>query len=147
MWFRLPSSPAEDFSATDMRGLGWEVVWKDALLVGAGAALGATARYAVFLEAPLAGVEIHVLTTFVNVLSCLAMGLFAPGKFWGMGVLGGFSTLSAVAIAAAQSTPAGALVVLCLSFATCVVAWFVGDWARAMQHRRTLGRTGRRRKA
>ncbi|WP_115685916.1 CrcB family protein [Corynebacterium senegalense] len=105
-------------------------MWKDALLVGLGAALGATARYAVFLEAPLTGIEVHVLTTLVNALSCFAMGFFAPGKFWGMGVLGGFSTLSAVSLAAAQSSPAGAAATLVSSFAACMAAWFAGDALR-----------------
>lgn len=101
--------------------------WKDPLLVGLGAAFGASARYLVFLGAPAAGADIHVLTTVINGLACFAMGRWAPGKFWGTGVLGGFSTLSAVSVAAAQSTPAAAAGALALSLAVCLASWFAGD--------------------
>ncbi|WP_291313385.1 CrcB family protein [Corynebacterium sp. UBA2622] len=106
-------------------------MWKDPVLVGLGASLGASARYLVFLGAPLAGIEVHVLTAVVNALACFAMGAFAPGRFWGTGVLGGFSTLSAVSLAAAQSTPAGAAATLGVSLVTCLGAWFAGDAARS----------------
>ena len=111
--------------------------WRDALLVGLGAAIGASARYLVFLAAPAAGADTHVFTALINGLACFAMGLWAPGKFWGTGVLGGFSTLSAVSVAAAQSAPAAAAATLALSLVTCLASWFTGD---ALRSRFTAGK-------
>lgn len=103
---------------------------KEALIVGAGATLGALTRWAitlalpVVLPVPLDGIHL------VNVLGCLAMGFFAPGKFWGTGFLGGFTTFSSVAIAAAQNSPLGAIALLAVYFVVCVGAWLLGDALR-----------------
>ncbi|WP_290341737.1 CrcB family protein [Corynebacterium auris] len=101
-------------------------MWKEALLVGLGAALGAATRHLLLLGAPTGGAETHLL----NAAACFAMGFFAPGKFWGMGFLGGFSTLSAITLAAAQSSAGGALAALAVSFTTCIAGWYAGDAAR-----------------
>ena len=101
------------------------------VVVGAGAALGAVARYGVMLAVPAASVVL-----LVDAVACLAMGYFAPGKFWGMGVLGGFSTWSAVAVAAARSSAIGALATLVMYFVVCVGAWLLGDAWRARSRRR-----------
>ncbi|SDR72509.1 CrcB family protein [Corynebacterium timonense] len=102
-------------------------MFKDAVLVGLGAALGSAVRYLLLAGAPLGGVETHLL----NAAACFALGALAPGKFWGMGVFGGFSTFSAISVAAAQSSAGGAALTLALSFSTCVAAWCAGDAARS----------------
>ena len=55
------------------------------LVVGAGAALGAVARY--LLSAALGGGMLPLLV--INILGSALMGYFRPGPFWGTGVLGG----------------------------------------------------------
>lgn len=96
--------------------------------VGAGAALGALARHALVLAVPASSfTETVALTLIVNVLGCLAMGLLAPGPFLGKGVLGGFTTFSAMSLAAVQSSPTVALAIIALNVALCVGAWLLGD--------------------
>ncbi|MCS5480256.1 fluoride efflux transporter family protein [Corynebacterium sp. YIM 101645] len=94
----------------------------DAAVVGAGALLGALARFAVgeFLGTgplPLLG---------INILGSFLMGLLRPGAFWGRGVLGGFTSFSAFAHLA-SAAPA----YLVATVVGCVGAWLLGDrWAR-----------------
>ncbi|WP_342318347.1 CrcB family protein [Corynebacterium mayonis] len=99
----------------------------DALLVGAGAALGATARFVLGLPAEGASLA---LTLALNIAGSFAMGLFVPGKFWGAGFLGGFTTFSAVTVAAVSSTGPQAAALIFASFATCVAGWLAGDALR-----------------
>lgn len=105
---------------------------REGLSVGIGAGVGALARYLILLAlSPGSPEEIALALTFaVNLAACYAMGRWAPGPFWGMGFLGGFSTLSAVALASAHETPGSALVTITLSFTTAMVAWFAGDAVR-----------------
>ncbi|QPK82933.1 CrcB family protein [Corynebacterium qintianiae] len=103
----------------------------ESLKVGAGAVLGALARYAiVFALSAVTPAEVFGITLTMNAVGCLAMGFFAPGKFWGTGFLGGFTTFSAVSLAAAQSSAILALAIMAASFGACVGGWLIGDAMR-----------------
>ena len=55
-------------------------------------------RYLLLLPAAAgSGMEI-ALVLALNAIGCAAMGWFKPGPFWGMGVLGGFTTFSAFSL-------------------------------------------------
>lgn len=102
--------------------------FKDALAVGLGAGLGALTRFAVTSAVPAGSVSVQVATTLIiNIIGCFAMGAYKPGLMMGVGFLGGFTTFSAMAVAAVQSSAAGALVIVGLSFLGCVCAWLAGD--------------------
>lgn len=75
-------------------------------LVALGGALGSLARYAVLEAAPTA----RLATLVVNLSGCLLIGLLVGRRptdraraFLGTGVLGGFTTMSAVAVDVASS--------------------------------------------
>ena len=70
------------------------------------------------------------LTFAVNIAGCFAMGLYKPGPLWGAGFLGGFTTFSAVSVAAMQSDAIVALGIVALSFATSIVAYLLGHTLR-----------------
>lgn len=70
------------------------------------------------------------LTFAVNIAGCFAMGLFRPGPLWGTGFLGGFTTFSAISVAAMQSDAIVALGIVALSFATSIVAYLLGHTLR-----------------
>lgn len=89
---------------------------KDYALVGCGAGMGATARFA-FTQLLGAGAWPVVI---INVIGCLLMGRLRPGLFWGTGVLGGFTTFSAFEMAR-EPLPMAVTVVGCL------LAWQLGD--------------------
>lgn len=74
------------------------------------------------------------LTFAVNIAGCFAMGLFKPGPLWGTGFLGGFTTFSAISVAAMQSHALTALVIVALSFATSIAAYLLGDSLRERRH-------------
>ncbi|WP_018296939.1 CrcB family protein [Corynebacterium lubricantis] len=102
---------------------------KEGLLVGAGAALGALARYGLlFVFAPL-GNDVGI-TLIINIIGCFAMGLFAAGPFWGTGFLGGFTTFAAFALATAQSDFPQALALAASTFVASVGAYLLADFLR-----------------
>jgi CrcB protein len=76
------------------------------LVVGAGGAVGALARFGIALELPHDPSELPVATLLVNVVGCLLLGVLVGGwpkarwlrPFVGTGVLGGFTTFSAFAL-------------------------------------------------
>ena len=74
------------------------------------------------------------LTFAVNIAGCFAMGAWKPGPVWGTGFLGGFTTFSAVSLAAYQSHALTALVIMVLSFATSIAAYLLGDALRERRH-------------
>lgn len=74
------------------------------------------------------------LTFAVNMLGCFAMGLYKPGPLWGAGFLGGFTTFSAISVAAMQSEAIIALVIVALSFATSIVSYLLGHTLRERRH-------------
>ena len=87
------------------------------LSVALGAGLGAVARYLVLIWVSPTTPEALALTvtSAVNLVACFAMGLFQPGPFWGVGFLGGFSTLSAVSLTAVSDSPVWALSLIHIS--------------------------------
>ena len=108
--------------------------FRTALTVGLGAGLGAVVRHFVLLYAAPGSTAALALTFAVNIAGCFAMGLYKPGPLWGAGFLGGFTTFSAVSVAAAQSEAAAALTIMLLSFATSIAAYLLGDTLRERRH-------------
>ncbi|MCS5099103.1 CrcB family protein, partial [Staphylococcus aureus] len=74
------------------------------------------------------------LTFAVNIAGCFAMGLYKPGPLWGAGFLGGFTTFSAISVAAMQSEAIIALVIVALSFATSIASYLLGHTLRERRH-------------
>ena len=107
---------------------------RTALLVGLGAGMGAVARQLVLLTTAPGSAAALALTFAVNIAGCLAMGACKPGPVWGTGFLGGFTTFSAVSVAAAQSEATAALSIMLLSFATSIAAYLLGDTLRERRH-------------
>lgn len=87
----------------------------DALIVGLGAGLGAVVRSLLAIT-PWAVVGINVLGSFL-------MGFIRPGKFWGTGFLGGFTSYSAYALAVNQ----GAIDIAIATVIGCVGAYLLGS--------------------
>lgn len=108
--------------------------FRAALLIGLGAGLGAVARHLILLAAAPASTAALALTFAVNIAGCFAMGLFKPGPLWGAGFLGGFTTFSAISLAAMQSQALTALIIVVLSFATSIVAYLLGHTLRERLH-------------
>ncbi|MCG7237026.1 CrcB family protein [Corynebacterium sp. ACRQP] len=109
--------------------------FRTALTVGLGAGLGAVLRHLVVLYGAAPGTTAALALTFaVNIAGCFAMGLYKPGPLWGAGFLGGFTTFSAVSVAAMQSDAIVALVIVALSFATSIVAYLLGHTLREGRH-------------
>ena len=109
--------------------------FRTALTVGLGAGLGAVVRHLVLLCGAAPGSTAALALTFaVNIAGCFAMGLFKPGPLWGAGFLGGFTTFSAISVAAMQSDAIVALVIVALSFATSIVAYLLGHTLRERRH-------------
>lgn len=103
------------------------------LAVGLGAGIGALARYAVVNIAAAGSTQEVLLTIAVNAIGCFLMGLCQPGPFFGTGVLGGFTTFSAVVLASVRGSAAFAAFYMVVSFVVCVGAWLLGDKVRG-QH-------------
>ena len=74
------------------------------------------------------------LTFAVNIAGCFAMGLCKPGPLWGAGFLGGFTTFSAISVAAVQSDAIIALLIVALSFATSIASHLLGHTLRERRH-------------
>ena len=109
--------------------------FRTALTVGLGAGLGAVLRHLVVLYGAAPGTTAALALTFaVNIAGCFAMGLYKPGPLWGAGFLGGFTTFSAVSVAAMQSDAIVALVIVALSFATSIVSYLLGHTLREHRH-------------
>lgn len=109
--------------------------FRTALTVGLGAGLGAVLRHLVVLYGAAPGTTAALALTFaVNIAGCFAMGLYKPGPLWGAGFLGGFTTFSAVSVAAMQSDAIVALVIVALSFATSIVSYLLGHTLRERRH-------------
>lgn len=99
---------------------GWPRELRNASVVGLGAAIGASARF-LLPDNPLT-------LLLINTSGALATGLFQPGLFWGMGILGGFTSLSAF-IAAPQSLPYAAATIT-----VTIGGWLLADRIRTWTH-------------
>lgn len=109
--------------------------FRTALTVGLGAGLGAVLRHLVVLFGAAPGTTAALALTFaVNIAGCFAMGLCKPGPLWGAGFLGGFTTFSAISVAAVQSDAIVALGIVALSFATSIVSYLLGHTLRERRH-------------
>lgn len=64
----------------------------------------------------------------VNILGSFLMGALRPGKFWGTGVLGGFTSFSTFAVLTADNSIGTATVYVAVTVAGCVGALLLGDW-------------------
>lgn len=106
----------------------------EALRIGAGAALGALARFA-FLG--LFSDQLWPVLA-INLLGALLMGLLRPGAFLGAGVLGGFTTFSTFILLTLAKSPLGATVHVLLTVLGCTLAWLAGD-ALHRAYRRPAG--------
>ncbi|WP_408934542.1 fluoride efflux transporter family protein [Corynebacterium marquesiae] len=96
------------------------------LVVGAGAALGAVARY--LLSAALGGGMIPLLA--INILGSALMGYLRPSPFWGTGVLGGFTSFATFAFLTANAHWSIALAYVLATIVGCVGGYLVGDKLR-----------------
>lgn len=96
------------------------------LVVGAGAALGAAARY--LLSAALGGGMLPLLV--INILGSALMGYFRPGPFWGTGVLGGFTSFATFAFLTSEAHWAVALAYALATIIGCVGGYLAGDKLR-----------------
>lgn len=106
------------------------------LEVALGSGCGAVTRSLLLFWLNPATPEMLALTaTFgVNLVACFAVGYFDPGPFWGLGCLGGFSTLSAIAVASAHTSPLWAVVIIALCLITATLAYLAGSAARTHAH-------------
>lgn len=109
--------------------------FRTALTVGLGAGFGAVLRHLLVLFGAAPGTTAALALTFaVNIAGCFAMGLSKPGPLWGAGFLGGFTTFSAISVAAVQSDAIVALGIVALSFATSIVSYLLGHTLRERRH-------------
>ena len=108
---------------------------KEGLAIGFGASFGALARFAFTpLIAPEPPSEI-VIIFMINFIGCFLMGRFDPGPFWGRGMIGGFTTFSAVSFLAMQSSAFIAFVYMASTMIVGIAAWEMGDALRRRRAR------------
>lgn len=108
--------------------------FKESLAIGFGASFGALARFAFTpLIAPEPPSEI-VIIFVINAIGCFLMGFFDPGPFWGRGMIGGFTTFSAVSFLAMQSSAFIAFIYMVSTMLVALAAWELGD---ALRRRRS----------
>jgi CrcB protein len=107
------------------------------LVVALGGALGSVARYGIAVAVPHGRAELPVATLLVNVVGSLLLGVLVAGwtdakwvrPFLGTGVLGGFTTFSALALETdrlVDHAPAVAVLDLALSLVLGLLAALAG---------------------
>lgn len=97
-------------------------MWKQGLLVGAGAGLGALARWSL---TETVGIDLAA-TLAINLVGCFVVGWLRPGSFWGSGFLGGFTTMAAFAFQTAQLAPRDAVLYAAATVFGCLIAVLIG---------------------
>ncbi|MDK8450830.1 fluoride efflux transporter family protein [Corynebacterium mastitidis] len=100
-------------------------MFRNAAVVGAGAALGAAARLACTTMIGQPGSMWTLLA--VNILGCFLHGAWRPGPFLGTGVLGGYTSFSAFTLVLVRSSWGDAALYLAATALGCVGAWLLGD--------------------
>lgn len=106
---------------------------KEGLAIGFGASFGALARFAFTpLMAPEPPAEIIIIFV-INFIGCFLMGRFDPGPFFGRGMIGGFTTFSAVSFLAMQSS---ALIALLFMGGTMIIGLAAWELGNALRRRR-----------
>lgn len=98
---------------------------REHLLVGAGAVVGAFARWGLTLALSAFAPVWPLLA--INFIGAALMGYFQPGPFWGKGVLGGFTSFSAFATATVAMTAQGAIAYAVLTVAGCIACYMAGE--------------------
>ena len=106
--------------------------------ISAGGVLGALARHGLALAWPHDPRHFAWSTWTVNVTGCFLIGVlmvligrFRPGQrlirpFWGVGVLGGYTTFSTAAVDVLRADPATALAYLAATLVGAVLAVWLG---------------------
>lgn len=113
----------------------FEPALKEGLAIGFGASFGALARFAFTpLMAPEPPAEI-IIVFVINFIGCFLMGRFDPGPFFGRGMIGGFTTFSAVTFLAMQSSALVALMYMGGTMLVGLAAWELGDAFRRRRPR------------
>ncbi|MBC3186938.1 fluoride efflux transporter family protein [Corynebacterium sp. zg-331] len=103
---------------------------RNALVVGCGAALGATARLACTFLAGDTPPMVLLLT--INIAGCLLLGAWDPGPFLGKGMLGGYTSFSAFALMVVREPPVAAGAYLAATVLGCVGAWLLTNTLRSL---------------
>ena len=111
------------------------------LAVSAGGILGALARYGIGVAWPHEPGGFPWATWAINVTGCLLIGVLmvlltrlAPERtllrpFWGVGVLGGYTTFSTASVDVLRTTPGPALLYLALTLIGALLAVWAGTAA------------------
>lgn len=105
------------------------------VIVGSGAALGATARFLITSQVSL--IDAPSTIVLINIVGATLMGYFRPRPFWGTGFLGGFTSFSAFALylATPQLNGFSAAGVFLATVFGCIAGWLLGN---ALTRRRPL---------
>ncbi|BCJ52644.1 putative fluoride ion transporter CrcB [Actinoplanes sp. NBRC 14428] len=119
---------------TELRPSPWPVLG----MISAGGMLGALARYGIGAAWPHAPAGFAWATWTVNVTGCFLIGVlmvlihrFRPEQrllrpFWGVGVLGGYTTFSTATVDVLRAAPATALGYLAATLAGALIAVWLG---------------------
>ncbi|MFB9725096.1 CrcB family protein [Haloechinothrix salitolerans] len=146
----MRTSPSQTTSAATVapRTIRWDVV----LGVAAGGGIGSLARYGLAVALPAAPGEFPWATLLANVIGCLLIGVLMAAlteagrphrllrPFFGIGLLGGFTTLSTYVVEVFDAGTAGAPVVAVLYGIGTVVAALFAVVAGLMLTRAALRR-------
>lgn len=134
------AAPGADPRAPVRRAGAWPGI-RPVAAVAAGGALGALARYGVSVALPHPPGAFAWSTWLVNVSGCLLIGVLMTliaqvwprqrllRPFWGVGVLGGYTTFSAYVLDAHQAISAGAPGTALAYLAGTLVAAVAAVWA------------------
>ncbi|WP_431925253.1 fluoride efflux transporter FluC [Nonomuraea jabiensis] len=135
-----PVDPDVDVHVPGMRGELRPRAWPVLAAISAGGALGALARYGISSALPHDPAGFPWSTFLVNVSGCLLIGVLMTlidqvwtGRrllrpFWGVGVLGGFTTFSTYILDIHQAMRAGAPGVALAYLAATLVAALLAVW-------------------
>ena len=103
---------------------------QDAVTVGAGAALGAVARYLATIGLGAVFSVTLVPLLMINVVGAFALGALKLGRFWSAGFLGGFTSFATFAFVTSTLSPIMALAYVLTTIAGTVGGYLLGDrWA------------------
>jgi CrcB protein len=139
-----------DLGAARRHGEPLRVPWATLGVISAGGALGALARYGVGAALPHARGAFAWSTFLINVSGCLLIGvlmvLITEGRdvhplirpFFGVGVLGGYTTFSGFVVDAGQALRAGAAATALAYLVATLVAALTAVTLGAAMTRRTV---------
>ncbi|MEO3867651.1 CrcB family protein [Nonomuraea sp. B12E4] len=151
-----PVDPDVDVHVPGVRGELRPRAWPVLASVSAGGVLGALARYGISVALPHAPTGFPWSTFLINVSGCLLIGVLMAlvdqvwtgqrllRPFWGVGVLGGYTTFSTYVIEIHTAMRAGVPGVALAYLAATLVAALLGVWAGAAITRQALAIARRR---